>query len=76
MEETLLNQQEVHGDPLLSTLKVQPIVHVNQGVSENKLKTCVNNGLTLVWNNKNYEVLPEISKDFSEYDDLIDMFFS
>ncbi|CAI8600874.1 unnamed protein product [Vicia faba] len=73
--ENLLNPQEIQVGSLLLIPEVQPIDHVNQGVMEDMLKACDHNNLILGKDDNNYEVLPEITEDFSKYDDLIESFF-
>ncbi|KAL5073076.1 hypothetical protein RYX36_012060 [Vicia faba] len=73
--ENLLNPQEIQVGSLLLIPEVQPIDHVNQGVMEDMLKACDHNNLILAKDDNNYGVLPEITEDFSKYDDLIESFF-
>ncbi|CAL5210994.1 unnamed protein product [Lathyrus oleraceus] len=71
--EALLYPQEGSDKVSLNFSEVQASVPINEGVLPNMLKDY---DVSSDWGINNYEVLPEITEDFSEYDDLIASFLN
>lgn len=71
--EALLYPQEGSDKVSLNISEVQASVPINEGVLPNMLKDY---DVSSDWGINNYGVLPEITEDFSEYDDLIASFLN